>query len=613
MTSTIKFPTCLLTSLLLVLLLFSGGALQAGEAIIDTPRFGVLPLALYSDYLEDASGQLRLETLPTDAQAWTPATADHLNARFTNATTWLRARVSNQSGHALTMLLDTGTAVADFVDIHVLRADGGLQSVYSGDRRPFHSRPFDSRTVTLPLQLSAGESVTVFLRQTSWDGLHETLIPRLWTPEAYADQLQLEALIFGTLYGSIGALLLYNLFLLASTRQRGFHLYLLFVAAFLAWSFIFRGYAFQYLWPNSPTLNNQLLPLLASVCYCAFGLFALEYLQIRRMAPTWLHRASWLAIGCNALILIPPLFGLYAPTFAASLVSGVVMHVAIVTTSLVLIRRGSRPARYFLLAFTALACGIVIYYLHLLGWLSANPLTQFGIQVGASLEVLLLAFGLADQVNTLKAQKLQAEQAARSAQLALTTKLSKEVELRTRELEQANRRLNELSITDELTGCYNRRHFNRLFAEEFANHRRQNTPLTFCMIDIDNFKAYNDHYGHQAGDEVLRRISHCLQDKLRRLNDQLFRLGGEEFAVLLHLDQPATKAQPFVEEMRQAIEALALSHAASPLGVVTASFGLVTLDANSGVTSSEELYAKADKLLYRAKSAGRNLVIYDTR
>ncbi|MGJ8668288.1 MAG: GGDEF domain-containing protein [Oceanococcus sp.] len=230
------------------------------------------------------------------------------------------------------------------------------------------------------------------------------------------------------------------------------------------------------------------------------------------------------------------------------------------------------------------------------------------MQVGSGLEVLLLAFGLADQMNTLKSDKLKAEKQARMAQHDMVNKLAVEVSQRTAELEQANHRLNELATVDELTGALNRRRFNQLFSAELTSRQQQAQPFAFCMIDIDGFKRYNDECGHQAGDQVLQQLSRCLQNQLKGGQGQLFRLGGEEFGVLFSSEIAAAELQDVAETLRQAIEELAIAHPGG--GVVTASFGLLTLAPGSPVSESHDVYLRADELLYKAKANGRNCIVH---
>ncbi len=164
----------------------------------------------------------------------------------------------------------------------------------------------------------------------------------------------------------------------------------------------------------------------------------------------------------------------------------------------------------------------------------------------------------------------------------------------------------ELSITDDLTGLYNRRYFNQRLEREVLRAKRYRRPLSLLMIDIDFFKNYNDINGHLLGDEVLRKVAYLVESNLRKA-DIVARYGGEEFVVLLpeidkiHADQVA-------EKLRRTIE---LRHFPKeqyqPNKNLTISLGLATLPDDS--TNSRELIEFADRALYRAKAEGRNRVV----
>ncbi len=174
-----------------------------------------------------------------------------------------------------------------------------------------------------------------------------------------------------------------------------------------------------------------------------------------------------------------------------------------------------------------------------------------------------------------------------------------------RELASANELLAELSATDGLTGIANRRRFDEALAQEWLRATRAGTSLSLLLIDIDHFKAYNDHYGHLAGDECLRCVAQILSDCLRRAGELVARYGGEEFALLLpgtELDDALALAQRCCERLREA----AIDHDRSATErYLTLSIGAATI---SPLPSQrpELLITAADGALYRAKHAGRN-------
>ncbi len=176
---------------------------------------------------------------------------------------------------------------------------------------------------------------------------------------------------------------------------------------------------------------------------------------------------------------------------------------------------------------------------------------------------------------------------------------------RTAALEDANRKLSELTVTDALTGLANRRRFDAVFADEWSRGCRSRQPLAVIMLDIDYFKPYNDHYGHQAGDECLRAVARVLQTSARRAGDLVARYGGEEFVVVA-ADADLGTARELAETMRRAVELLAMPHAVSQAAeVVTISLGIAVVVPSEHMQAARLLH-QADDALYRAKNGGRN-------
>lgn len=175
------------------------------------------------------------------------------------------------------------------------------------------------------------------------------------------------------------------------------------------------------------------------------------------------------------------------------------------------------------------------------------------------------------------------------------------------QLREANALLSELSIRDGLTGLYNRRRFDQVFDMEWRRSLRSMRPLALLMIDVDCFKALNDSYGHQRGDDCLREIARVLEDQPRRGHDIVARFGGEEFAVLLPgADVPG--ALRIAENIRRAVEGQKMEHRRSAVGQwVTVSVGVSSRTPQVSETPETMLY-DADMALYMAKQLGRNRV-----
>lgn len=175
------------------------------------------------------------------------------------------------------------------------------------------------------------------------------------------------------------------------------------------------------------------------------------------------------------------------------------------------------------------------------------------------------------------------------------------------QLELTRAELERLSRSDPLTGLANRRHFDEHWHNELRRADRSGQPLAVLMLDVDHFKAYNDRYGHMAGDRCLAAVGQCLREHFQRAGELPARLGGEEFAVLLP-GCDADDARHAAERLRQAILALEIEHLGSPLRRLTVSIGYAACAADVAARRTPHLLDEADRALYGAKSGGRNQV-----
>ncbi|MEA3372833.1 MAG: diguanylate cyclase [Campylobacterota bacterium] len=185
------------------------------------------------------------------------------------------------------------------------------------------------------------------------------------------------------------------------------------------------------------------------------------------------------------------------------------------------------------------------------------------------------------------------------------------LERTTEKLKQANIDLEKSSYTDSLTEVFNRRYFNIIYSRELKRAKRNGDYFSFLMIDIDYFKRYNDTYGHLEGDNALKAVADAINETLHRPGDYLFRLGGEEFGVII-TDTDPKNSEMMAEKIRRNVEALKIEHKENEAtNVVTISIGLTTLIPSANL-SEEVLLSEADVNLYKAKENGRNQVALST-
>ncbi len=223
-----------------------------------------------------------------------------------------------------------------------------------------------------------------------------------------------------------------------------------------------------------------------------------------------------------------------------------------------------------------------------------------------------------------RTQRLETELIERrriEAQLeAVQAELEERVRERTRSLEARNRELSQLRLTletanqrlrrlvtvDALTGVANRRHFDRELERELRRSRRDELPLSLIFLDLDEFKKFNDTYGHARGDEVLRSVARTLNETFRRAGDFVARYGGEEFTVVLPGLDPR-RAALYAERLRRRIWQRAIPFEVATHERVTISAGVATVLPPT-IATPDELLRAADRALYRAKCLGRNQI-----
>lgn len=216
-------------------------------------------------------------------------------------------------------------------------------------------------------------------------------------------------------------------------------------------------------------------------------------------------------------------------------------------------------------------------------------------QMGGSMKILIDAvLSMYDNLS-IKAIKLIRERKARI--------------LAQKELRKINKKLEKLSITDQLTNLYNRRHFEEIFEQELKRAKRNNTIISLILFDIDYFKKLNDTYGHLQGDKALKTVAKCVKRVCKRANDFAFRIGGEEFAIMITNEDSKTAIE-LCEILKKEIEKEEIPNENSSVSkYLTISAGIVSKVPNA-LEDIDSFTKIADERLYQAKELGRNLIIF---
>lgn len=590
-------------------------ALAAGPIVLTEHSSG-LSLNQQIDLFEDTTGQLTIEQIsaPEFAKRFQPAHG-LAGVGLSDNPWWIRLRLTRTSNAPHSWYLENGSInIRDFR--LYLKDDLGLwQERQSGERVPFaQGRDYLGRTFVFKLPSLTDDELLVYARAYNPAG---NLFPlKAWQHQDLIERTQQENFIYGTVYGCIVALLLYNLCLLTIFRDKGYFWYVLLTACGLLVALCTSGHGFQYLWPDNPVpfwLDRTTLPSLWSILLIQFTMVMLY----TRDGLKWTHWIFWPITALYVLGIVANGLGLIK--LAAQIMTFVPLVGIPVALWCALVRSSDFvPARIYLLAYAVVFSSAVTLLLRSVGVIEPHPLISYLFPFSVALESLLFAFALAYRIQILRQEKEYAlklasqEKSARISQFQHSAlELQRLVQERTQELAQANERLRgreqaleQAAHHDALTGLPNRRYL-LSHAQQALNYaERHQSPAALMLIDLDHFKPINDHYGHDAGDHVLRVIAKRLRDNIRA-HDMVARLGGDEFAILISGSDAAQQACEIAERLLKA-QSLSVSYDDHLLDVGI-SMGIAEYPIHG--QDFHSLYQIADKALYQAKHRGRSCYV----
>ncbi|MEN9539055.1 MAG: hypothetical protein RLZZ126_1290 [Pseudomonadota bacterium] len=577
-------------------------------------------LTAHFDVLEDPQRLLGLADV-TGAQAGrfrpSNASGEALSFAFTRSAVWLRVALRNDSDLPLERFLEISYPLLAKLDMHAvsfgMQAGGSshvAQQHHVGYQRSFAARPHASRFFVFPLVIPPRDHQVVYLRVETVNSL--SVPAKLWEPAAFHANEREDYFLQAIYIGIVLTIVLYNLMLFSALRDTSFLVYTGFAVSVALAVLNLAGLSTQYLWPDVPKLTEIGVNVFAALGSVALLLFTRSILGTRQNLPRT-DRAMTVLLVLNVVffLALPVWFHALAPAFGVLNAVGAAFLLGV---GLLATWRRQPGAVFFVVAFAAMLVAIVLSQMRNLGFLPTNFFTLQFTQIGSALEMLLLAFALADRYNRMRLERTQAQAQVLAAQAELVDSLKRSeqdlearVATRTAELQVLNQRLESLSVTDSLTGLANRRQFDAVLVSEWTRAMRSGKPLSVGMLDVDWFKRYNDHYGHQAGDECLRQVAQVLSNCVARTGDLVARYGGEEFVFIA----PATgeeNAMHMARKISLGMEGAAIRHDLVPAGHVTVSIGVATLHPDTPA-SAEDLLKAADRALYAAKQQGRSQVV----
>jgi two-component system, sensor histidine kinase LadS len=588
-------------------------ALCAQPALVGAPGSGGQDLTPHWTYLPDPAANLtfdQVQAAQAAAQfAPAPGEKNAVAFGFTDSAYWLRVVLRNPLDTPVAPLLEISNARISQVDLYAPDATGQYQAHRTGGDLPFASRALPNRQLVFPLKLAPQAEQVLYLRVQSTIAI---IVPAtLWPAADFAQYSRDDYAAQAWYFGMAAAMALFNLMLFVALRDRIYLMYVAFVTCVALTIASKSGLAAEFLWPDSLVWSNVSYYAFTSLSLATFLRFTRRMLGTREALP----RVDWLLRCFIGLHLVAPLAYMAALSQLArwSIYLFLATALTVVFVTAWSLWQRKRAAYFYAIAFALIIAGSVITLLRTIDVLPTNMFTINALQFGSALEMLLLAFALADRFNLMRREKLFAQkqlletqdQLVHSLQVSERT-LALRVEERTQQLQTLNDKLEALTMVDGLTGIANRRQFDQVLQREWLRLQRTQQPLALVMLDVDWFKRYNDHYGHPAGDQCLRQVATAIA-ALGRGSDLMARYGGEEF-VLVAPDTDAEQALALAQRACATVQALALPHTGSEMGVVTLSCGVAAVVPQPGQDSAPLMRA-ADAALYRAKHQGRNQAV----
>jgi two-component system, sensor histidine kinase LadS len=559
----------------------SGAAALGLEAVPLKHGAAHISVTPYAEYMIDPSRRLTIDEVAAGAGGGF-SKSNESSAKNGEAL-WIRFRLEKEGTRTeipepawILGVLPTFSLFLDEIDLYVPKAGGGFERMAAGASATARPGEPPSRDYLFTLTPRTLEGEVLYLRLSGEMGVEAGLTVRNALEIMRKDILYY--LAYGVFYGLMLAFAVYNFFLFISLRDRAYLYYVLYVAAGVVWQFWVQGQAKTF-FGTIPAWDMKIMWFGLGNMIIWGAAFADAFLGLGTTSLR-LHALFYAAAAAGAADIAAGLAGWDAAAAAISHGMGIALPLLIVATSAYRFARGNRPAIYLAAAWVVLATGALSFSFMGLDILPATFWTVHGVAIGMAIETLLLSVALAERVRRLSNERSQ--------------------------FQRLQDRYLELSITDELTGLYNRRYLISRLQSEAEHAQRLGQSLCLIFLDLDDFKSVNDSLGHASGDLVLKELASEIRSSLRE-GDVACRFGGEEFAIVM----PGIRlrdAAGAADRLRAGFEDRPKRGTGGDPIRITISLGVVQAAGGEG---PEDIIARADKAMYRAKERGKNRVELD--
>ena len=435
----------LLLWILLVLTLFCfNDQLFASEIIEFKDRNQLLNIGGSISILEDKSGVLTIQDVIN--KKFKPSTSSVPNLKLSKSTFWVKFSIKNLTNEN-DLILNLSLTTIDDVTLYS-QHENGFKKEFMGEIYPFHQRKYFDPDYLFDIDISMGETKNYYLQVQAKEGIQLPL--KLGKKDIVFEQIKKRDILSGIYIGIMLVMILYNLFIYFSVRDKSYIYYVVYILIVLLTQSSLQGYPFQYLWPNYPIIAQYSLLVFPAAAGISGMYFMLVFLKVKEY-NIFLYRISF-ALTCIYLLSI-----IYGGTQYYSLsqmilqINAMVVSIYMLVIPIIILRKGYQPAKYFLIAWVVFLMGVIGFVLKDMGALPFNNFTRYTMQIGSAIETVLLSFALAARINIYKKEKEESQAkmlvALQANEKIITNQkklLEKEVKARTSDL---NKTLNHLKKT----------------------------------------------------------------------------------------------------------------------------------------------------------------------
>ncbi|HOW83633.1 MAG TPA: 7TM diverse intracellular signaling domain-containing protein, partial [Spirochaetota bacterium] len=516
------------TRIITVLIMLVSLNAFAAETIEIPKDFNTFPVFRNAEYLEDVNGGLELQGAMKSAE-WKSPGGDSINFGFTSTVYWFRFSLKSLSTKHDQIFLELDYPMLDSVDLYSPDESGAYTVRKTGDMLPFSQRDENDRKMMFRIYPSE-EPLTYYMRLKTTSSVNFSIT--LMSVRSYIDKLKQELPVFWAYYGILFIMFIYNLLIFMLTRTRTYFFYVMFIVSWIFFQFTLNGFSYQYLWPDLPWWGNKCLPFFIAMVTFACGLMVRTFMQTKKKHPVADKFAIALIIGPGMLWMCVSLIAPYKIGIKGATAIALIGCTAMLTLSAVLVIRGSRDARFFLMSWIFMMVGIILYSLKTFGVLPSNFLTNWSIQIGSSMTAVLLSGALADNINTMRREVTslnmnlsKSENVARQRAQYL-----EEVVATVRDMSD-----NMMSVSGDLSAISDR--FSRMSSEQESTS--SDMRRDFDILKLEYQRLHNSIINQRDEGARTRELS----DGLQKSQDAITRATESVTDSINHITQSNTETE----------------------------------------------------------------------